>query len=93
MQADQREMYTRALEMREYSDEIFFYMSLKPYVVTPHLNSLVETAQIRGQNICFYAELTKLSLIIIKYSLLSTALEYFSEAKIFKHLNSSQQTS
>ena len=26
------------------------YFSFKPYVVTPHLNHLVETAQIRGHN-------------------------------------------
>ena len=38
---------------------IFSYFSLKPYVVTPHLNRLVETVQMRGHNICFYAELTK----------------------------------
>ena len=37
----------------------FSYFSLKPYVVTPHLNRL-ETVQIRGHNICFYAELTKI---------------------------------
>ena len=36
----------------------FSYFSLKPYVVTPHLNRL-ETVQIRGHNTCFYAELTK----------------------------------
>ena len=29
--------------------------------------------QMRGHNICFYAELTKLSLIIVNYSLLSRA--------------------
>ena len=38
----------------------FSYMSLKPYVVTPHLNLLDGTVQIRGHNICFYAELTKI---------------------------------
>ena len=37
----------------------FSYFSLKPYVVIPHLNRLVETDQMRGHNICFYAELTK----------------------------------
>ena len=37
----------------------FSYFSSKPYVLTPHLNRLVETVQMRGQNICFYAELTK----------------------------------
>ena len=28
--------------------------------MTPHLNSLVETVQMRGDYICFYAELTKI---------------------------------
>ena len=39
---------------------IFFYSSLKPYVVTPHLNRLIKTVQMRCHNICFYAELSKL---------------------------------
>ena len=39
----------------------FCYFSLKPYVVTPHLNRLVETVQIRGHNIGFSAELTKIT--------------------------------
>ena len=38
----------------------FSYFSLKPYVVTPHLNRLDEAVQMRGHNICFYAELTKI---------------------------------
>ena len=29
------------------------YFSLKPYVVTPHLNRLDETVQMRGHNIYF----------------------------------------
>ena len=33
---------------------------LKPYVVTPHLNRLIETVQMMGHNICFYTELTKI---------------------------------
>ena len=37
----------------------FSYFSSKPYVVTPHLTCLVETVQMRGHNICFYAELAK----------------------------------
>ena len=37
---------------------IFRYFLLEPYVVTPHLNRLVETVQMRGHNICFNAELT-----------------------------------
>ena len=39
--------------------------------MTPHLNRRIETVQMRGHNICFYAELQELSVIIIKYSLLS----------------------
>ena len=42
--------------------------------MTPHLNRLDETVQMRGQSICFYAEFTKLSLIILKYSFLSRVL-------------------
>ena len=38
----------------------FSYFSLKPYVVTPHLNRLVETVQMRGHNISFCAKLTKI---------------------------------
>ena len=41
-------------------DDIFSYFSLKPYVATPHLNRLIKTVQMRGHNICFYAELTKI---------------------------------
>ena len=37
----------------------FSYFSKKPYVMTPHLNCLIETFQMRSRNICFYAELTK----------------------------------
>ena len=29
----------------------FSYYSVKPYVVTPHLNCLVETVQMRGHNL------------------------------------------
>ena len=39
--------------------------------MTPHLNRLVKTVQMRGHNICFSAELTK---IISKYSPLFRAL-------------------
>ena len=34
-------------------DDNFSYFSSKPYVVTPHLNRLVETVKMRGHNICF----------------------------------------
>ena len=38
----------------------FLYFSSKPYVVTPHLNRLIEMVQMRGKNISFYGELTKI---------------------------------
>ena len=38
----------------------FSYFSFKLYVVTPHLNRLNKTVQMRGQNICLYAGLTKI---------------------------------
>ena len=41
-------------------DDNLSYFSSKPYAVTPHLNRLVEAVQMRGHNIWFYAELTKL---------------------------------
>ena len=50
--------------------------------MTPHLNRLVETVQMRGHNICFKVELTKISLIITKYSLLSRALVFAVRLKI-----------
>ena len=59
----------RALDKMEYLMISFLILSSKPYVVTPHLNRLVETVQLSGYNVCFYAELK----IIPKYSLLSTA--------------------
>ena len=34
-------------------DDNLFYFSTKPYDVTPHLNRLDETVQMRGHNICF----------------------------------------
>ena len=36
------------------------FFPLKPYVMTPHLNRLNETVQMRGHNICFHSELTKI---------------------------------
>ena len=41
-------------------EDNFSYFLWKLYVVTPHLNRLIETVQMRGHNICFYAELTKI---------------------------------
>ena len=69
---DISEINSRALEKREnLMDDDFSYFSSKPYVLTPHLNRLTETVQMRGHNICFYEHLQKLSLITPKYSLLS----------------------
>ena len=47
---------SRALDKKEYDDN-FSYFSSKLYVVTPHLNCLV---QMRGHNLGFYAELTEI---------------------------------
>ena len=41
-------------------DDNFCYFSSKPYVVTPCMNRLVETARMRGHNIRFYTELIKI---------------------------------
>ena len=60
----------KALDKREYLVICFLISHRNHYVVTPHLNRLVETVQMRNI-ICFYAELTK---IITKYSLLSATL-------------------
>ena len=51
-----------------------FYITT--YIVTPHLNRLNETVQMRGHNICFRSKTRK---IIIKYSLLSRALQVFTD--------------
>ena len=45
-------------------DDYISYFSWNPYIMTPHLNRLIETVQMRGHNICFYAEFTK---IILNY--------------------------
>ena len=42
----------RAINSTEYLMIIFSYFSSKPYVVTPHLNRLIKTVQMRGHNIC-----------------------------------------
>ena len=50
------EELTKALYKREYLVIIrdnFCYFCVKPYVVTPHLNRLDETVQMRGHNIPF----------------------------------------
>ena len=65
----------RALDKREYLMILwddFSYFTTKPYVVTPHLNCLIEMVQRMGHNICFCAELSKI--IPILCGLHSTAL-------------------
>ena len=39
---------------------IIFLISDRNHVVTPPLNRLDETVQMKSRNICFYAELTKI---------------------------------
>ena len=56
-------LYHRALDKKGYL-MIISDFSLKPYIVTPHLNRRNETVQMRNHNVCFYAELTK---IILNY--------------------------
>ena len=34
----------------------FSYNSFKKYIVTPHLNRLIETVQMRVHNMCFNAQ-------------------------------------
>ena len=54
---------SRALDKRGYLmiiEDNYSYFSLKPYVMTPNLNCPDETVQMRGHNICFYADLTKI---------------------------------
>ena len=63
----------RALDKREYLEIImdnFCLFCIKTYVVTPHLNRLVETVQMRGHNICFLMRNKK------KYYHLSTTPSY-----------------
>ena len=43
----------RALDKSEYLIINCENFSMKPYVVTPHLNRLTETVQIKGYNIWF----------------------------------------
>ena len=42
-------------EERVFDDSLglFFYFSMKPYVVPSHLSRLIETVQMKGHNICF----------------------------------------
>ena len=46
--------------MRTETTTTFSYFSLKPHVVTPHLNRLVKNVKVRGHNTDFGAELTKI---------------------------------
>ena len=51
--------------------------------MTPQLNRLVETVQLRGHNIFFMHNQQKLSLIITKYSLLSSALSRLAVQSLY----------
>ena len=55
MEANGRGERGRALDKREY-----LMIISKPYIVTPHLNHLVEMVQMKGYNIWYYAELTEI---------------------------------
>ena len=57
-------------------DENFSYFSRKPYVMTPHLNCLIESVQMRGHNKLFYAALTKIIPNYHQIILLSRALGF-----------------
>ena len=48
-------------------DDNFSYFSLKPYVVTPHLNRLTEPVWMRGHNIRYVLFLCKINKMIPNY--------------------------
>ena len=50
----------RVPDKREYLMMFFLTSHQKPYVVTPHLNRLYETVQLKGHNICFNGKLVKI---------------------------------
>ena len=52
----------------------FSNFSVKPYIVTPHMNRLDETVHMRSHTICLSAELTKIFPYFNQKSLLSRAL-------------------
>ena len=53
----------------------FCYFCIKIYVVTPHLNRLDETVQMRGHNICLRLEIRKINFELCSVPHLSGALE------------------
>ena len=57
----QASIYIRALDKMGVFVDNFSYFSSNPYVVTPNLNRLDETAQMKGHHICYYAEITKIT--------------------------------
>ena len=78
--------------MRGRFDDNISYFSLKTYVVTPHLYGPDETVQMRGHNICFYAELTKVipkyhQILPLIYSSDSSHITFtcISEARMWYH--------
>ena len=92
---------SRTLDKREYlkiTGDNFSCFSLKSYVVTPHLNLLNVTVQIRGHYLCFYVELkiitnyhqilplTQSSEERSSYRLYSFPLNPNKQSPIFTHL-------
>ena len=80
----------RALDKREYLVIIrdnFCSFPIKTYVVSPHLNRLDETVQMRGHNIWIWWEIKK---IIIRYSFLSRTLHFYEKDLNDTHLYSKQ---
>ena len=45
-----KQLYHQSSSTEGVLDDIFSYFSRKSYVVTPHLNHLVEAVQMRGHN-------------------------------------------
>ena len=71
------ETLNRAPDKREYSMIIegqFSYLTLKLYVVAPHLNRLIETVQMRGHDIWFQQEIRQIIPELHQIHILSRAL-------------------
>ena len=68
----------RALDKREYFIKIrdnFYYFCMKTYyVVTPHLNCLGESVQMKGHNMISVRNKKNYPAVIMKYPLLSRGL-------------------
>ena len=67
------DLQTRALDKRE--NLMILFLISQPYVVTPHLNRLAETVQMRGHNICFNGKIRKIIHNLSSYPFLPGALD------------------